>query len=110
MTKCYVCEKGILKKKKLPYVSHGVFLGEYMAEACSKCGEIFYDEKEFDKMTKEAKKKGVWGIESKTKIAKVGNALDIRLNKNIVQFLKIKKGQEVIVSPENKHKLVVEIC
>ena len=39
--KCPICEKGILKKGKITEHMFGVFLGEFPAEICSKCGEIY---------------------------------------------------------------------
>ena len=107
--KCYLCGKGKLVKKKVDYVLYGQPLGKYDAEVCSQCGEEFYDEKTFDKMTAKAKEKGLWGLQAKTKIGQSGTTLDIRLPKRIIDYLKLKKGKEVIVYPESKHRLVVEI-
>ncbi len=41
MEKCYECEKGNLKKKKVKYKLYGIEIGKYPAEVCDKCGEIF---------------------------------------------------------------------
>ena len=109
MKKCYICGEGKLVTKKIPYVLYGISTGEYEGEQCSKCGESFYSENAFDEMTEKVKRLGLWGLETKTKLTKVGNSLDIRLNKKLIDFLKIDKGKEVIVVPENKKKLVVEI-
>jgi hypothetical protein len=43
---------------------------------------------------------GVWGLLAKTSGGNVGTALDIRLPKKIIDFLKLKKG-EVIAIFEN---------
>ena len=105
--KCYVCEKGNLVKSKIPYYLYGVKIGDYDGERCKICNESFYNEKVFDKMTKKVKEMGLWGLETKTRLTKVGNALDIRLNKRLVEFLGLEKGSEATVMPEGKNKLIV---
>ena len=109
MKACYMCKKGKLVKKKIPYSLYGVRIGNYSGEQCNACGESFYDEQVFDIMTQDVKKLGLWGLETKTKVTKVGNSYDIRLNKKLIDFLGMKKGEEVTIVPESKKKLVVLI-
>lgn len=107
--KCYICEQGVLEKKKVDYKLYGVDIGKFNAEVCNKCGEIFFDENTSKKMTEIAKKKGLWGLQAKTKIGQAGTTLDIRLPKKIIEFLDLKKGKEVEIYPEGKNKLVISI-
>nr|MCK4930003.1 YgiT-type zinc finger protein [Nanoarchaeota archaeon] len=107
--KCYICEKGSLTKKKVDYKLYGISIGKFEAEICDKCGETFFDEDVSRKMTEIAKKKGLWGLQAKTKIGQSGTTLDIRLPKRIITFLNLKKGKEVEVYPEGKNKLVISI-
>ena len=109
MTKCYLCKKGILVKKKIPYSLYGILVGEFEGEQCTNCKESFYDEKVFDQMTQKVKKLGLWGLETKTRLTKVGNSYDIRLSKKIIDFMEMKKGEEVTIIPEGKKKLTVFI-
>lgn len=109
MEKCYICEKGDLIKKKVDYKLYGIDLGKFYAEVCSKCGEIFFDEKISKKMTELAKEKGLWGLQAKTKIGQSGTTLDIRLPKKIIEFLKLKKGKEVEIYPEGNNRLIISI-
>ena len=109
MKKCYLCNRGNLVKKKVDYVLYGEFLGKYDAEVCSTCKEEFYDEKAFDAMTDKAKAKGLWGLHAKSKIGQSGPTLDIRLPKRIIEHLQLKKGREVRIYPEGKHRIVVEV-
>ena len=109
MTKCYECDEGELMDKKVDYEIYGVKLGRFPAEVCSKCGEVFFSEDASKKITQKAKQLGLWGLETKSRIGQAGSALDIRLSKSLVEFLKLEKGKEVRIYPENKHKLVVEI-
>ncbi len=107
--KCYICEKGSLTKKKVDYKLYGISIGKFEAEICDRCGETFFDEDVSRKMTEIAKKKGLWGLQAKTKIGQSGTTLDIRLPKRIITFLNLKKGKEVEVYPEGKNKLVISI-
>lgn len=107
--KCYICEKGSLKEEKVDYKLYGVSIGKFDAEVCDKCGETFFDENTSQKMTEIAKKKGLWGLQTKTKIGQSGTTLDIRLPKRIIEFLNLKKGKEVEIYPEGKDKLVISI-
>lgn len=107
--KCYVCENGSLSKKKVDYKLYGVDIGKFDAELCNKCGETFFDEETSKKMTETAKKKDLWGLQSKTKIGQSGTTLDIRLPKRIIEFLNLKKGKEVDIYPEGKNRLIISI-
>ena len=107
--KCYICESGNLTKKKVDYKLYGTNIGKFYAEVCDKCGEIFFDENTSKKMTEIAKKKGLWGLQTKTKVGQAGTTLDIRLPKRIIEFLNLKKGKEVEIYPEGKNKLIISI-
>lgn len=106
---CYVCGEGELTQKKVDYRFLGVNVGKFDAEVCSKCGETFFDEDTSKRITQKTKELGLWGLEFKTKVGAVGTALDIRLNKRIIEFLKIKKGMEVTVYPESENSLRIEV-
>ena len=86
----------------------GVDLGEFPAEVCTKCGESFTDEETTKKIEEAAKKKGIWGLEKKTKISQAGNSLAVRIPKEIADFLKLRKGKEAYIHPEG-HNLVIEL-
>ena len=88
--KCDECGGKIIKKK-IDYSIFGVSLGKFPAEVCEKCGEICFDENTSRKMTKIAKEKGLWNLETKTKVGKVGDTLDVRFNKRLIEFLNLKK-------------------
>ena len=105
--KCSLCEKGELKKTKIAEVMFGVILGNFPAERCSFCGETFTDEITTKRIEEAAKKKGIWGIGMKTKIAKTGNSLAVRIPQRIAKFLDLKEGEETYIYPE-KNKLIVE--
>ena len=93
----------------MPYKLCGELIGNFDAEVCDKCEEIFFEEETSKKITEATKAKGLWGIGSRTKIGQSGSTLDIRLPKKIIEFLRLKKGEEVSIYPESRNKLVVEV-
>ena len=105
--KCPICEKGILKKGIMKEYMFGIYLGEFPAEVCSACGESFTDSETTKKIEEMARKKGIWGLSSVTKITKTGNSLAVRIPKKIADYLKLKDGEEAYVHPEN-NKLIIE--
>jgi len=106
--KCWECDEKMVKKE-VDYSLYGIKIGKFPASVCSKCGETYFSEETSKKITKITKDKGLWGLGSKTKIGQAGSTLDIRLNKNLINFTKLKKGAEVNIYPENRNKLIVEI-
>jgi len=107
--KCYICDKGNLGNTKVDYILYGVNIGKFDAEVCDKCGEVFFNEEVSKKMTEIAKKKGLWGLQTKTRIGQSGTTLDIRLPKRIIDFLSLKKGKEVEIYPDGKNKLIISV-
>ncbi len=109
MEHCDECKKGILKRKKVDYELLGSNLGKVDALVCSSCGETIFEADAMHAIEKAAKAKGVWGIAAKTKIGTSGNALDVKIPKSLVQFLSLKKGQDVVVEPIDKKRFQVAI-
>ncbi len=108
LDKCPECE-GKIEEKNLDYILVGVDLGKFPTLVCSECGKQFYEDKVLDQIDESAKKKGLWGLEHKTKLNALGNGLAIRLSKNQINFGNLKKGKEVLVYPESKDKFIIEI-
>ncbi len=109
MTKCYLCEKGVLQVREVPYSVYGEPVGKFKGEICEACGETFFDEETSLKITEATKAKGLFGMGAKTKIGQAGTTLDIRLPKKIIDFLHLTKGKEVTIYPETKKRLVIEL-
>ena len=106
MKKCDECG-GKIEHKKTDFKLFGISLGKFDALVCSKCGQTLFTEEISNKIDKVAKEKGLWGLEAKSKVAKVGDSLSIRVNKKLANFLDLKKGEEVTLIPEGKNKLLV---
>lgn len=105
--KCPICEKGELKKSKVKEYMFGIYLGEFKADVCNKCGESFTDSITTKKIENMAKKKGIWGLSAITRITKTGNSLAVRIPKKVAEYLKLKNGEEAYIHPE-KDKLIIE--
>jgi hypothetical protein len=109
MTTCYECEKGKLGKKNVEYKKYGVLIGKYPAEVCNKCHEIFYESDVVGKIEKKVKEMHLWGLSAKSKVGTSGHALDVKLNKKLVKFLGVEKGQEVLIEPVSQNKFEVSV-
>lgn len=109
-TSCPACGKGTLRSGAVREEMFGVDLGTYPGEICNRCGESFLSSEDTDKVAERAKELGIWGLASKVKIARSGNSLVVRIPSPLARYLKIKKGQEVLVSPEKENRLVLEIA
>ncbi len=106
-----ICEEcgGKIKHKKVDYMLLGENLGKFPAEVCQKCGEVVFDEEVSEKIDEIAKKKGLWGLQARTRVGKIGNSFNVIINSKIAKFLNLKKGEEVTVYPENKNKIIISI-
>ncbi len=108
MTRCPVCGKAALRKEARRSELYGFDLGEYSAEVCPSCGEIFWLETDVKKMEQKAKKLGIWGLEHTTRVGVAGNSLIVRVPKSIAQFVGLKKGGAVSIHPVGRDKLMIE--
>ena len=105
--KCPVCKKGELKNKIIKESMHGVYLGEFPAQVCSKCNESFTDTETTKRIEAASKKAGIWDLGRKTKITRSGKSLAIRIPKEIATFMKLEEGHEVYMNPE-KDRIIIE--
>lgn len=107
---CPVCSRGALRPKRVSESMFGVDLGRYDAEVCDACGEVFFTPPSVDRIQSRAKELGLWGLASKVKIARSGNSLVVRIPSPLARYLEIRSGQEVLVAPDKKHTLVLDLA
>ncbi len=107
--KCPICEKGTLKKKIVEHFVYGIKLGKFTAQVCSSCNEEWFDEETSNKIQEQEKKKGLFGLSKKSKISYSGNSLIIRIPEAIAKFSGIKKEDEILIHPDGKDKIAVEL-
>lgn len=96
-------------KKRTKYMYDDLDLGEYDALVCNKCDETFFTEESSLEIEKKAKNLGIWGMEKKSKISYAGSSLIIRIPKSIAEFMRLTKGNDILIRPEGKKKLVVSL-
>lgn len=109
MTQCDECGKGILKEKEVDYTILGKKIGKFPALVCTNCNETVFLGETFALIEKKAKELGLWGIAAKTRIGTSGNALDVKIPKQLVEFLHLEKGQEVLIEPIDEKKFQVAV-
>jgi len=100
---------GELKEELAEHKEFGISLGKYKASVCKKCGEVFYSSEIVDKIQIKSKELGLFGLAKKTKVAQVGNSLAVRIPKEIADFIKLRKEEEVRIFPKNKKEITIEI-
>ncbi len=106
---CYNCGKEEFVKKKVEYMQLGISLGRFDALVCPACGETLFEGSVSKQIERKAKDAGIWGLARKTHIGTSGSSLDVKVPKTIVDFLSLKKGQEVIIEPTSKNKIEIRI-
>ncbi|MBI4439763.1 hypothetical protein HY638_02220 [Candidatus Woesearchaeota archaeon] len=107
--KCVSCGESEMVKKKVEYNQFGIHFGDYDAIVCPKCNETIFEGQVSEQIEKKAKELGIWGLSRKTKIGTSGSSLDVKIPKQIAEFLHLKKGQEVIIEPAGKNKIEVSV-
>lgn len=107
--KCPLCEEGTVKEQEVEYKVYGINLGKFPAFVCLKCKEEWFDEATSEKIQKLQKKKGVFGLSKKSKISYSGNSLIVRIPELIVKYMNLHKEDEIIVHPEGRNKITVEL-
>jgi len=106
--KCILCN-GKTVKKDIEHKEFGISLGYFPAQVCEKCNESYFDEETAGKIQKKSQELGLFGLSRKVKVAEVGNSIAIRIPKEISTFLDLKKGKEVVLTPETKHDLHIQV-
>ncbi len=110
MTKtCPVCGKGRLVRREIEEEMFGISLGTYRAEVCDACGESFVDGEVMDAIEAKAKELGLWGLAKKVTVRKSGNSLVVSIPAELVRFLGLKEGEDALLRPETRRKLVLEL-
>jgi hypothetical protein len=100
---------GKLKKSKTEVEFLGIDFGIQPCEVCTQCGSEYLSQELIEKIEKEVKRRGFFGLERRARVTKSGNSLVIRVPKEIAKSLKIDKDTAITIYPTEKRKLIVEI-
>jgi len=78
-------------------------------ERCTNCGEEFIFEEEAQRTIEAARKLGIWPepLKLHRSLSQSGRSLVLRIPRDIEQQLRLKAGEEVVISKIG-HKMVVE--
>ena len=105
---CWDCGKKLVKRN-VEYTLYGISIGFFPALVCDSCNETIFSEGTSKNITRIVKEKGLWGLQAKTTVGQAGKTLDVRLPKRIIDFMNLKKGTEVTITPESENKIVITV-
>jgi flavin-dependent dehydrogenase len=100
---------GRLKKSVTEVEFFGIDFGMKEAEVCAECGSEYLSQELMEEVESEVKKRGLFGLERRGRVAKSGNSLVIRIPQEIAKSLRIKRDLPVVIYPSEPKKLVIEV-
>jgi hypothetical protein len=106
--KCILCN-GNLKKEIVDYKIYGESIGKFPALVCKSCKEQWFNEETALEIEQAEKKANLFGLSRESKISYGGNSLIIRIPNDIAKFMNLKKESQVMIHPENKNKIIIDI-
>ena len=84
-------------------------MGKFDFRVCEECGESFFTNESWKLVEEKAKKIGIWGLEKRSKVSYSGNSMIIRIPKTVSNFMSLSKGDEILIRPASKRKIIVEV-
>lgn len=100
---------GRLKRSVTEVEFFGIDFGVKEAGVCTQCGSEYLSQELLEEIEVEVKRRGLFGLERRGRVAKSGNSLVIRIPKEIAESLKIKRDLPIVIYPSEPRKLVVEV-
>lgn len=100
---------GRLKRSVSEVEFFGIDFGLNDADVCTKCGSEYLSQELMEHLEAEVKKRGLFGLERRGRVAKSGNSLVIRIPKEIAESLKFRRDLPVVIYPSEQKKLIIEV-
>jgi len=100
---------GKLKRSHTEVEFFGIDFGVKQANVCTECGSEYLPQEVMEEVETEVKRRGLFGLERRGRVAKSGNSLVIRIPKEIAQSLKIKRDLPIVIYPSEPRKLIIEV-
>jgi hypothetical protein len=100
---------GRLKQSFTEVEFFGIDFGVKRANICTDCGSEYLPQEVMMGIENDVKRRGLFGLERRGRVAKSGNSLVIRIPKEIVDSLKIKRDLPIIIYPSEPGKLIIEM-
>jgi len=107
-TECPICGSR-LARARVSYEHLGHQLGTYSGWRCTGCSEAFFGEKASADIERKSKQLGIWGLKRRTRVARAGNSLVVRIPAELARALSMRKGSEVELKPGGRQKLVLTV-
>ncbi len=101
---------GRLKWKRGRVVVDEVDCGMLDVEYCQRCGEEYLPDDSMEIVERKLKDKGLWGIQrEEVNLWKSGSSVVLRIPKSIAEKFNLKPDEKVIIYPEGKNKLIIQV-
>ena len=100
---------GRLKRGFTEVEFFGIDFGVKHASVCVDCGSEYLSQEVMEDIEGEVKRRGLFGLERRGRVAKSGNSLVIRIPKEIADSLKIKRDLPIVIYPSEPRKLIIEV-
>lgn len=101
---------GKIEWKKDKVIVQGIDCGILDMEFCLKCGEQYLPEESMTLVEKKLKEEGLWGVKRReVNLWKSGSSVLLRIPKDIAEILSLKPNEKVIIYPEGKKKLIINL-
>jgi hypothetical protein len=100
---------GKLKRTFTEVEFFGINFGVRPANVCTGCGSEYLSQEVMEEIESEVKRRGLFGLERRGRVAKSGNSLVIRIPKEIADSLKIKRDLPIVIYPSEPKKLIIEV-
>jgi hypothetical protein len=100
---------GKLKRSFTEVEFFGIDFGVMQADVCIDCGSEYLPQEVMEEIEREVKRRKLFGLERRGRVAKSGNSLVIRIPKDIAESLKIKRDLPIVIYPTEPKKLIIEV-
>ncbi len=100
---------GKLKRGATEVEFFGIDFGVRVADVCTECGSEYLSQELMEEIEAEVKRRRLFGLEMKGRVAKSGNSLVVRIPKAIAEALKVKRNMPITIYPSEPKKLIIEV-
>ncbi|MBM3309005.1 MAG: hypothetical protein FJY77_02010 [Candidatus Altiarchaeales archaeon] len=109
---CFCGAKARRIKTQLELYDGNVVINDVDALYCPKCNQELLTTKDVKKAREKLKEilPGFQAFSIRKKITKVGNSLTIPLAKELIEYMGLKKGEEVRIILKNRNRLIVDVA
>lgn len=100
---------GKLKRSVTEVEFFGIDFGVRKTDVCTECGSEYLSQELMEEIEAEVKRRRLFGLERKGRVAKSGNSLVVRIPKEIAESLNVRRDMPIVIYPSEPRKLIVEV-